>query len=83
MSVDGKNTTGNGHTGDPAGAFNVSLFGDNSMSAGTHTVSLVNTPSTSTGKYVDLDWAVITVGDGNTKYVSHVSRQACQRADGR
>jgi hypothetical protein len=64
VTVDGGHSfTGNG--GGKGDVFNTSLFGLSGLAAGTHTVKLTNDAGTA-GTYVDLDWAVVTLGDGHT-----------------
>ncbi|EIN11123.1 hypothetical protein PUNSTDRAFT_133172 [Punctularia strigosozonata HHB-11173 SS5] len=71
VALDGVNSTANGHTDENPGVFNFTLFSSpaSGLTLGHHQVSLINTP-TSNG-YVDIDWAVIEVGDGSTNTISN------------
>jgi hypothetical protein len=57
---DGHPFTANG--GGHGDMFNQTLFQLGGLPFGAHTVKLANTPTA--GGYVDLDWAVVEVGDG-------------------
>jgi hypothetical protein len=56
--------TASGYTQSDSGDFNQSLFSVTGLPFATHEVVLTNTPG-SQGGYMDLDWALLEVGDGN------------------
>ncbi|GJE94535.1 hypothetical protein PsYK624_107050 [Phanerochaete sordida] len=68
VTLDGQTTTANGYPGSSnANLFNQTLFSQTGLNLSqTHQISLTNTPSSSTLAYTDLDYVVITAGDGDT-----------------
>jgi hypothetical protein len=65
VTVDGGHqVSANGHTDLGAGVYNVTLYSSGSLPYGTHEIAFTNTPGPA-GGYVDLDWAVVEIGDGD------------------
>jgi hypothetical protein len=65
VAVDGGHQlSANGHTDVNPGVFNASLYSVGGLTYGTHEVVMMNTPGPA-GGYVDLDWAVVEIGDGD------------------
>jgi hypothetical protein len=66
VTVDGASTAKNGHPQGPD-VFNTTLFSASSLAYGMHQVKLANTPKTGGTFYMDIDWAVVELGDGDAK----------------
>jgi hypothetical protein len=60
----GHSLSANGSSDNPPGVFNQSLYSATDLPYALHDVILKNTPGPLGGD-VDLDWAVVEIGDGN------------------
>ncbi|EKM58539.1 uncharacterized protein PHACADRAFT_252958 [Phanerochaete carnosa HHB-10118-sp] len=67
VTIDGATTTANGYSGSAnINIFNATLFSQTGLDTSEqHQIALQNKYSTSTPAYVDLDYVIITSGDGN------------------
>ena len=74
VTLDQTTVTANGSSGDPnLNLFNQLLFSQKGLDLGRqHQVVLKNQYTTPDPSYVDVDYIVITSGDGNEKYVASI-----------
>lgn len=70
MTLDGNTVTGKGQADDPgANQFNATLFSQTGLDTRKpHTLTLQNKYTTTSPSWVDVDYIVVTTGDGVKKY---------------